>query len=897
MKNIFGFSLYYLIPSWGRGRKSSMRRINRVSCTILVLLLLFTNTLSDVDAGEKTTANLCRGCHGDNYGAYTTLSQYSVPAEVGLGETFTVSVRMVLSGNLDQSRPDYWKIDNEVTLSSSQGRFSFSPATYTHNDKLPNDVVDISWQLTADQGVGSDTLTVSVYSVAQHFSRTGIDQLSSSIEVTPPNTPPQLSAAAFSPIQGDVNQLFGFEVIWTDADGDLPSYLRLIVDGNSLPLSEANSGSDDPITGVRFISSSMTLPAGHHTYFFQGSDGEAGVRLPAGDEVTQGPQGPLTGVYPGPFVGLPPTLQNDTLTPSVGDGQTNFTYSIQLDGVGGLNGTTVRFWLDGIDSGIQPVVTDLGNAGWQFNFSTTLAAGVSHFHHFTASNEFGSVRFPAGSESLSGPIIVGDVLSAASLSPTQGDERTPYNFSINYSNPANIAPSSIAVVIDGTSLLLNSETTNIDWRNGTQFSIETLLGVGNHSYHFEALEDGRSHRIPQVGELQLEVSRYDSPPWLNHSSVLVDGVELFNDSSVMGDEEIINATRPRFLIGKEVEVRITFYDAEGDAAVENSVIAWIDGVPNLMERFDGNNSTEGQVWRLKTTTLSIGDNHTLYFTATSAYIASGSFEAEKLRFPLAENMSIPLPAIEEPPPPNVPPLLRTPGDGRLMLNPFAGAESDNYTFLIEVVDTDWTADRELEIWLVIDGVNHSLQPVNLTDHRNGTIFGITLRLEVGEHQHRFGVSDGEDEAEYPATGMVNGPTVQANMIPVEELALRPIFVQWAWWMVLANLLLILGGAGWATMTLREARRVVFQREVRKMARAFREFDEQVDPEERAMQEETPADVWRTRPSETYYTSGYIESTVDEELLLAELGGIPKREARQDRGLQELLDDLQIDDSF
>ncbi|HJL58771.1 MAG TPA: hypothetical protein QF621_00320, partial [Candidatus Thalassarchaeaceae archaeon] len=213
------------------------------------MLLLVPSTISIADAGTKTTSNLCINCHGNRYGAYVTLSQFTVPGEVEINSVFTVTVRLTVSGNLDPSESDYWLIDGDVTLSSSQDKFSFSSATYSYSSLLPGDTVNISWQLTADQGLGIDTLQVSTFSIAQHEGRTGTDQLSAGIEVSPPNVAPQLSAPNFTPSEGDTNQIFGFEVTWSDADGDYPSYLRLILDGNSLPLNEANPGVDNPISG------------------------------------------------------------------------------------------------------------------------------------------------------------------------------------------------------------------------------------------------------------------------------------------------------------------------------------------------------------------------------------------------------------------------------------------------------------------------------------------------------------------------------------------------------------------------------------------------------------------------------------------------------------------------
>ncbi|DAC49875.1 MAG TPA: hypothetical protein D7H97_04660, partial [Candidatus Poseidoniales archaeon] len=130
--NKFGALLYRIFASGERRRIGEMGHFRQFMTLFLTFLLLAPSTILLVDAGGKTTSNLCRGCHGENYGAYVTLSQFSVPAEVGVGEVFDVSVRMILSGNLDQSIASYWRVDTDVTLSSAQNRFSFSPATYTY---------------------------------------------------------------------------------------------------------------------------------------------------------------------------------------------------------------------------------------------------------------------------------------------------------------------------------------------------------------------------------------------------------------------------------------------------------------------------------------------------------------------------------------------------------------------------------------------------------------------------------------------------------------------------------------------------------------------------------------------------------------------------------------------
>jgi hypothetical protein len=251
---------------------------------------------------------------------------------------------------------------------------------------------------------------------------------------------------------------------------------------------------------------------------------------------------------------------------------------------------------------------------------------------------------------------------------------------------------------------------------------------------------------------------------------------------------------------------------------------------------------------------------------------------------------LPLPNVEAPPPPNVPPILKPPSDGRMTLDPFAASVEDNYTFLIEVVDADWTTDTELSVWLELDGVILNLEPVNMTDHQNGTIFGITLQLTDGEHLHRFGVSDAEDEAAYPAIDFLSGPTVQANMIPVDEIATRQLFVSWAWWLVLANVLLIFGGVAWASVTLRNARGVVYQREVKKLSKVIREFDENVELEKEIIAEKASNDGWMKKSPLSNIEDEMVGSTVDSNKLLEELGG-GFTESSSMSGIDDLLDEM------
>ena len=784
---------------------------------ILIVLLLAPSTISIADGGGKTTANLCRNCHGENYGDYLTLSQLSIPSEVEEGEEFTVSVRVDISGNLDPSIQHYWYVDFDITLSSQEDLFSFSPATHSFNDYLPGDSVIVSWQLTADQGGGPDSLQAFAYSVAQHFGRSGTDQLSGNINVVEPNVAPQLSAPSCSPDEGGLNQLFNFQVTWTDLNNDLPFELSVIVDDNPFILTPVDSISEEPLSGMRYSSSSMILDQGYHTYFFQGSDGEDAIRLPLIDAVTNGSQGPLIGVFSGPFVGNSPIIHEENMVPLHGDNQTNFTYSILITPEDELTNTNITLWLDGIASDIVPTISEGGPGQKWFNFTTLLNSGVSHFHYFTATNSFGISRLPVGTSIFDGPIIIGDVLSKASINPPQGDERTPFTFTINYSNPIGIAPSKLSLIVDGVDVPMNVSSQNPDWNEEHMFSVQLDMEVGSHSYYFLAIEEERSHRIPDQGELNFIVNRFDSDPWLSNASIFIAGNLTFDDGDETNTDNIENVTRPLVIKGTDIEVRITFHDAEGDDAKPGSVMAWVDGLAYQMQGMDANNATIGQVWSLSIPQLEVGTDHFVWFTATSSN--SGTTTEISVRHPIEIGYIFPLPDVRDA---NIPPIIQSPTNGEIMLFPLTGGVYDNYTFLIEIVDLDWDDTIGLTVWLELDGNIHLLQPVNGSDHRNGTLFGITLKLSEGEHTHRFGIQDAEDITVYPSDAFLNGPIVQSNLVPAGVAS--HIFVSWAWWLVLPNLLLIIGGIGWGVHTLIHARRAVNEKAIKQVLQTLTQLE-------------------------------------------------------------------------
>ena len=123
------------------------------------------------------------------------------------------------------------------------------------------------------------------------------------------NTSPTLTFGSVSPSSGTTSITFTYEVTYTDADGDAPSYVKVYIDGTGYSMTKISG----TYTGGALYSFSSTLSAGSHNYYFEASDGTAMVRLPS------------DGTYSGPTVKKPTEL-----TTSVAEGAWTSSLSSEL---------------------------------------------------------------------------------------------------------------------------------------------------------------------------------------------------------------------------------------------------------------------------------------------------------------------------------------------------------------------------------------------------------------------------------------------------------------------------------------------------------------------------------------------------------------------------------------
>ena len=194
-----------------------------------------------------------------------------------------------------------------------------------------------------------------------------------SVTVGIPNRSPTLSGGSVSPTSGSAGTEFLFEITYTDADGDAPSYIKVYVDGSEHAMSFV---SGDYMTGARYryTWSATSAEVGSHTYYFEASDNRgATVRLPS------------TGDYLGPTV--TPTykvygqvkcegvaLANAQVTLDGRSTTTDENGYYEFTGLEGNRSYTLTVSAEGYESHSETI--SVGTADEQSDVSLTKAAGV-----------------------------------------------------------------------------------------------------------------------------------------------------------------------------------------------------------------------------------------------------------------------------------------------------------------------------------------------------------------------------------------------------------------------------------------------------------------------------------------------------------------------------------------
>jgi len=300
------------------------------------------------------------------------------------------------------------------------------------------------------------------------------------------NNPPSLSSGSVSPNSGNPDATFTYGVTYTDADGDTPPYVYVYVDGSAKTMTKI-SGAYSSGTLYQYTT---TLSVGSHTYYFETSDGQATARLPA------------SGSYNGPSVTAPsnpPSLSSGGVSPASGSPSSMFTYVVTYTDVDDNAPSYVYINVDGLQHSMSKVSgTYTGGAIYSYT-AFNLDVGL-HEYYFETSDGQATARLPA-SGSYDGPNVIPPnnppSLSSGSVSPSSGRIDTTSTYEVTYTDADGDAPSYIKVYIDGASYQM-SEISGA-YTDGAIYHSTTTLGIGSHTYYFEASDGQATARLPTSG--------------------------------------------------------------------------------------------------------------------------------------------------------------------------------------------------------------------------------------------------------------------------------------------------------------------------------------------------------------------------------------------------------------
>ena len=317
----------------------------------------------------------------------------------------------------------------------------------------------------------------------------------------PTNNAPILTSGSVSPSSGTSSTTFTYEVTYTDADGDAPSYVKVYIDGISYSMTKISGAYTG---GALYRYTKSPLSSGSHTYYFTASDGWATARLPA------------SGSYSGPTVST--EAQNDM--GSGGDAGNSFSAAISLTlpatGTGYLDSTDYHdFYGFDISSGQRISIAMTPPSGADFNIylynpnqvrvsssistgsaaeSISYTAPSSGYYYLKISQYSGSGTYSLTISKANNPPSLG----SGEVSPSTGTTDNTFIYEVTYTDADNDAPSYVKVYVDGIEHSMSK--VGGTYAGGAVYQWSTsALSFGPHTYYFTASDGTDTIRLPASG--------------------------------------------------------------------------------------------------------------------------------------------------------------------------------------------------------------------------------------------------------------------------------------------------------------------------------------------------------------------------------------------------------------
>jgi hypothetical protein len=128
------------------------------------------------------------------------------------------------------------------------------------------------------------------------------------------NSPPELAAGAVDPEVGTTSETFTLNVIYSDEDGDVPTRIKVILNGMAQTLrpSDPSKNSKKDYVDGKLYEFTVVLDKGDYSFYFEASDEKHDVRYPEGSGeytftvIEQEEEGEkLFGIFEEEYLGMP----------------------------------------------------------------------------------------------------------------------------------------------------------------------------------------------------------------------------------------------------------------------------------------------------------------------------------------------------------------------------------------------------------------------------------------------------------------------------------------------------------------------------------------------------------------------------------------------------------------
>ncbi len=412
----------------------------------------------------------------------------SVSVTPSTGNTNDVFKFGVIYDDDDDDAPSYIRVQIDTTLYNmlldTGSSAPFHDGIYSNGEKYYYSTAlsagTHSYKFIASDG--TDVAQTSVYNVT----------------VTAANNAPVLSSGQVTPSSGASGSTFTYSVTYADADNNAPLYVRVTIDGTNYDMSKQNAADNVYTDGCNYVYSTNSLSIGSsHTYKFTASDGALSCSLPS------------SGTYSGPIVtNSAPTLSSGNVTPTSALSGSTFRFMVTYTDANNNAPSYIKVKIDATNytmvkfNSADSTYTD----GCMYTYSTSSLTVGSHTYQYFASDGMVAVQTSQYSgPTVTSPINHAPTLTSGTVTPSSGTTTTQFKYTVIYTDSDNNAPSSVKVIINGTTYTMSKDTSassylwDNDYTNGEQYYYFKTFPAGTYNYRFNATDGSLGCNLPTSG--------------------------------------------------------------------------------------------------------------------------------------------------------------------------------------------------------------------------------------------------------------------------------------------------------------------------------------------------------------------------------------------------------------